>query len=227
MFCCAAFVLAVVGQEFWRGVRARRDDDSERAAAGRARAPRAPQPAPLRRLHRARRHGGAVRRGRRVLDLPGTTATCACHPGRRRGSAATTSSTSPTARCRSRRRGRADRARRGSSSVRKRRRPRRATAHRARLLPVDGAVRLGRAGARALRGRGDEGGRAEGRPAARRLDRRPARPGVPQHGDRRRGGPDGRQARRPAGARGERADRRVYAARRLPGASSACSSRRW
>ena len=51
----------------------------------------------------------------------------------------------------------------------------RAPAHRARLLPVRGAVRLGRARARALRGRGDQRGRDEGRPAARRLDRRSSR----------------------------------------------------
>ena len=55
------------------GVRARRAGaagDGARAAAGRARVARAAQPPPLRRLPRARRDGGAVRRRRGVLELP-------------------------------------------------------------------------------------------------------------------------------------------------------------
>ncbi len=69
MFCCAAFVLGSVGQEFFRGI-ARAPRDGGRAAAARAGLAGAPQPPPLRRLHRARRDRRAVHRRRRVLVLP-------------------------------------------------------------------------------------------------------------------------------------------------------------
>ncbi len=69
MFCCAGFVFGSIGQEFFRGVRARR------AMAGRG-AGRAllalvqAQPPPLRRLRRAPRDRGAVHRRRRLIFLP-------------------------------------------------------------------------------------------------------------------------------------------------------------
>ena len=69
MFCCAAFVLASVAQELWRGTRVRRGASRRGAAAGAAGAD-PPQPPALRRLHRARRDGGAVHRRRRLLLLP-------------------------------------------------------------------------------------------------------------------------------------------------------------
>ena len=69
MFCCAAFVLGRVGQEFWRGARARRAMTGESVPRRAARAG-APQPPPLRRLHRARRDRRPVRRRGRVVGLP-------------------------------------------------------------------------------------------------------------------------------------------------------------
>ena len=70
MFCLAAFVLAVVGQELWRGVRARRAmaDESVPRGAGLA---RAPQPPPLRRVPGPRRHRRGVRGNRGLHRLPG------------------------------------------------------------------------------------------------------------------------------------------------------------
>ena len=69
MFCCAAFVLGAVGQEFFRGTRARRAMAGEAPPRRAARA-RATQPPALRRLHRAHRHRRAVRRRRRLVFLP-------------------------------------------------------------------------------------------------------------------------------------------------------------
>ena len=69
MFCCAAFVFGSVGQEFFRGARARRAM-ARRGGAARAARAGAAQPPPLRRLHRAHRHRRAVRRRRRLLVLP-------------------------------------------------------------------------------------------------------------------------------------------------------------
>ena len=54
MFTFAAFVLGALGQELWRGVRARRAMSRDSVPAG-ARRDRAAQPAPLRRLHGPRR----------------------------------------------------------------------------------------------------------------------------------------------------------------------------
>ena len=64
-----------------------------RARAGRARRRRAPQPAPLRRLPRPRRHGGALRRHRRLDRRSSTCATPGSCRGRARGWTATTSAT--------------------------------------------------------------------------------------------------------------------------------------
>ena len=61
--------LGSIGQEFFRGVRAR-CGDGRRGAAGRAGGARAAQPQALRRLHRAHRDRGPVRRGRRLVLLP-------------------------------------------------------------------------------------------------------------------------------------------------------------
>ncbi len=69
MFCCAAFVFGSIGQEFFRGARARRAMAGEAAPLALRRA-RAAQPPPLRRLHRAPRHRRPVRRRGRVLVLP-------------------------------------------------------------------------------------------------------------------------------------------------------------
>ena len=69
MFACAAFVLGAVGQEFIRGVRARRAIAGERRA-GRAAGAGPAKPSALRRLHRAHRHRRAVRRRRRLVLLP-------------------------------------------------------------------------------------------------------------------------------------------------------------
>ena len=69
MFFFGAFVVATVGQEFTRGVRARRAMSGE-ARPGRARRAGAPQPPALRRLHRPCRDGGAVHRRRGVVGLP-------------------------------------------------------------------------------------------------------------------------------------------------------------
>ena len=69
MFCLVAFVLAVVGQELVRGAMARRTMTGESLAA-RAGAAHRPQPAPLRRLPRARRHRGAVPGRGGVVGVP-------------------------------------------------------------------------------------------------------------------------------------------------------------
>ena len=93
MFAFAAFVFGAVGQELWRGVRARRamSRDSVPAALRRA---RAAQPAPLRRLHRARRHRGAVRRRGGLVGVPVSSGSSSCGPARPSGSTATRSPTS-------------------------------------------------------------------------------------------------------------------------------------
>ena len=75
MFVCGAFVVVSVGQEFWRGVGVRRAMTGEGPLRRAALARRA-QPAPLRRLPRARRDGAAVRRRRGVDGVPATPATC-------------------------------------------------------------------------------------------------------------------------------------------------------
>ena len=80
MFAFAAFVLGAVGQEFWRGVRARRAMSRDSVPVGADRA-RAAQPAPLRRLHRARRHRGAVRRRGGVVGVPERSALVELRPG--------------------------------------------------------------------------------------------------------------------------------------------------
>ena len=70
MFGAAAFVLGTVGA----GVLARHGraaGDDRRGAADGARLARAPQPPPLRRLHRPPRHGAAVRRRRGVVGVRG------------------------------------------------------------------------------------------------------------------------------------------------------------
>ena len=80
MFCLGAFVLAAVGQEFWRGVGARRaiTHDSRAGRAGRA---GAAQPAPLRRLHRPCRARGAADRRRRRPRRSSTRRTSPLTPG--------------------------------------------------------------------------------------------------------------------------------------------------
>ena len=92
MFCCAAFVFGSVGQEFFRGARARRAMAGEPAPRRAARA-RAAQPPPLRRLHRAHRHRRAVRRRRRLLVLPARLRARALAGPVRRASAPTRSAT--------------------------------------------------------------------------------------------------------------------------------------
>jgi len=69
MFGCAAFALTIAAQEFWarRGRAQRRHGP---AGARRAVRARAPQPPPLRRLHRPHRNRGAAHRRRRVVELP-------------------------------------------------------------------------------------------------------------------------------------------------------------
>ena len=69
MFCCAAFVFGSIGQEFFRGARARRAMAGEPVPLALLALVQA-QPPPLRRLHRPRRHRRAVRRRRRLLVLP-------------------------------------------------------------------------------------------------------------------------------------------------------------
>ncbi len=69
MFCCGAFVFGCIGQEFFRGVRARRAMAHEATPVA-LRGARAAQPQALWRLHRAHRHGRPVHRGGRVLLLP-------------------------------------------------------------------------------------------------------------------------------------------------------------
>ena len=216
MFVFAAFVVGVLSQELWRGVGARRAMTSE----GPARAL-----VSLVRRNRRRYGGYTVHLGmavlfvgrRRLVGLP-ARARRAPHAGpdgdRRRLPGHLRAL--HRARRRARRRRRARGAGRGPAGAQGRLEGRR-PAHRARLLPVVGAVRLRRAGARAVRGRGHLGGRDEGRAAARRLDRDPARPRVPQQGHLRGGRPHGRQAGRPAGERRARADGRLPA-RRHPGA---------
>ena len=68
MFAFAAFALAALAQEFWRGASAQRA-----LAGGSCARPghgRGPQPPPLRRLRRPRRDRGAADRRRRLLELP-------------------------------------------------------------------------------------------------------------------------------------------------------------
>ena len=80
MFTLIAFVLAVVGQEFWRGARGAPRDD-RRALAARARAAGRPQPAPLRRLHRARRASRCCSSAWPRRRRSSTSATCGSRPG--------------------------------------------------------------------------------------------------------------------------------------------------
>ena len=145
MFAFAAFVLGAVGQELWRGVRARRAMSRDSVPGG-ARRARAAQPAPLRRLHRARRDRGAVRRRRRVVGVPGASGWSSCGRARPSASAATRSATS------ARRRGWSRRATGGSSGstsarelrVRARRRPVADARHVQVLLPLARTRRSGR-----------------------------------------------------------------------------------
>ena len=69
MFCAGTFVVAAVVQEFFRGIRARQAMTAGVAAGGAA-APGPPQPAALRRLHRARRRRAGADRGRGVDVVP-------------------------------------------------------------------------------------------------------------------------------------------------------------
>ena len=67
-------------QEFWRGARARRAMTGEPPPVALVALVR-PQPAPLRRLPRPRRHRRAVHRRGRLLGLPARSATCGWRPG--------------------------------------------------------------------------------------------------------------------------------------------------
>ena len=69
MFSFAAFVVAAVGQELWRGVGARRAMSRDSAPVALVSLVRRNR-APLRRLHRPRRDRGAVRRRRGVVGVP-------------------------------------------------------------------------------------------------------------------------------------------------------------
>ena len=69
LFVFAAFALTGLAQEFWNGASARRQLTRRPGAAGAGRA-RQPQPPPLRRLHRPRRHRRPADRHRRLLQLP-------------------------------------------------------------------------------------------------------------------------------------------------------------
>ena len=203
MFGLGAFVLAAVGQELWRGVRARRAMSGDGVPA-RARGARAPQPPPLRRLPRARGRRGAVRRRRGVLELPGRARGAAAAGPDGRASAPTTSPTSsrpPT--CGPRPNGRLEKIDLGAQ-LRVTRDGRKVAdmttvksffPSMAPFLGPDLAL---------LRGRGDQRGRPEGRLAARRLDRDRAR--------HRRAAPADRGGRQ--GLRRREADAR--AARRVP-----------
>ena len=92
MFVFAAFVVGVLGQELWRGVRRAARDDLGGARA-RGREPRAAQPPALRRLHRPPRHGRPLRRRRRLVGLPARARRAPDARARRRPSAATRSPT--------------------------------------------------------------------------------------------------------------------------------------
>ena len=174
MFAFAAFVLAAVGQELWRGVRARRAMSRDSVPARAARAGAA-QPAPLRRLHRPRRHRGAVRRRRGVVGVPDAAAGRAAARPDRADRAATRSPTSARRRGSWRRsNGRLERidlgarlqVRRGDGAAADAR-------HVQVLLPEHGPEP--RPGLALLRGRGDQRGRPARRAAARPLDRGRAR----------------------------------------------------
>ncbi len=92
MFVLAGFVVAVVGQEFWRGARARAAVSSESSAHGAVQA-RGPQPAPLRRLRGARRDGCAVHRRGGVVGVRPSARTCGSRRDSRPRWAATRSPT--------------------------------------------------------------------------------------------------------------------------------------
>ena len=163
MFCCAAFVLGVRRQEFWRGVRARR----AMARRGRCRS----RCVALVRRNR-RRYGGyivhvghrrAVRRRRRVLVLPARARRRGCRPGRRARRRLRRHATS-SRRARSRRATAPERIvarRRAATCARAASTSRRCA--RARLLPVARRRRTGPVG-RFFDGEADE----RGRPARRR-----------------------------------------------------------
>ena len=161
MFVAAAFTVAVVAQEFWRGVGARRAMTSEEPGA-RARQPRAAQPPALRRLHRPRRHGRAVRRRRRLVGLPARARRApAARADRVRRRLRRPLRQADRARRRARARGRADRARRRRS------RSAATDGSSRRCAPSAATTRRRRRSRRgassgALRGRGDQRGRAEG-----------------------------------------------------------------
>ena len=84
---------AVLGQELWRGVGARRAMTSEGPARALVSLVRA-QPPALRRLHRPPRHGRPLRRRRRLVGLPARARRAPGAQARRRRSAATRSPTS-------------------------------------------------------------------------------------------------------------------------------------
>ena len=93
LFVFAAFALAGLAQEFWRGAAARRSlagGSMPAALVG----GRLPQPPPLRRLHRPRRGRRAADRDRRLLQLPDQPRRDACGPGRAPSSTAARSPTS-------------------------------------------------------------------------------------------------------------------------------------
>ena len=142
------------------------------AGAGRA---GAPQPAPLRRLHRPRRDRGAVRRGRRLHRVPGRPRRAAGARRARRVGGYEITYVRPDRQHRRRRR--TARSRRSTSArscgcARGERRARDA-AHRAQLLPLERS--RPRRGVALLRGRGDERGRPDA-PACAETSGRSSRP---------------------------------------------------
>ena len=163
-------VRGAVGQEFWRGIRARRAMSRE-SVPGRARRARAPQPAPLRRLHRPRRHGACCSSASRPRRRSRTRATWSCGPGSRRavGGYDVTLRAADGAIVAAERAARADRPRRRPA-----RRAR--DGSRSRTLRTDARPTSRRTdptlgpGVALLRGRGDERGRPAGRPATGHVD---------------------------------------------------------
>ena len=175
MFAFAAFVLGAVGQELWRGVRARRAMSRDSVPGG-ARRARAAQPAALRRLHRARRASRCCSSASRRRRRSRTQRLVELRPGQ----------TERVGDTRSRYERPTSEARRGRERAARADRPRRATCgcasgdgggaaarHLQVVLPHHGSQP--RPGLALLRGGGDVGGRAAGRRPARLLDRRRAR----------------------------------------------------
>ena len=70
LFAFAAFAIAGLAQEFWNGAGGAAQDCPAARSLGALGRGRRPQPAPLRRLHRPRRHRRAADRDRRLLELP-------------------------------------------------------------------------------------------------------------------------------------------------------------